>query len=96
MVPWTVACQAPLSMGFSRCVPSPSPEDPPNPGIKPVSPASPALTGRFFTAKTPSSYLQGGINSESEGTFVNLMEPFLKEIMTAKGNRKHSKAISGL
>ena len=42
--PWTVACQAPLSMGFSRQVywsgwPFPSPEDFPNPGIKPGSPA---------------------------------------------------------
>ena len=42
--PWTVAYQAPLSMGFSRqehCsgLPFPSPEDLPNPGIEPRSPA---------------------------------------------------------
>ena len=42
--PWTVACQAPLSMGFSRQgywsgLPFPSPSDLPNPGIEPVSPA---------------------------------------------------------
>ena len=42
--PWTVAYQAPLSMGFSRqeCwsgVPFPSPGDLPDPGIKPGSPA---------------------------------------------------------
>ena len=41
---WTVAHQAPLSMGFSRqeywCGLSfPFPEDLPDPGIKPVSPA---------------------------------------------------------
>ena len=41
--PWTVAYQAPLSMGFSRqqCwsgLPFPSPGDLPNPGIKPGSP----------------------------------------------------------
>ena len=41
--PWTVACQAPLSMGFSRQeywsgLPFPSPEDLPNPGIEPESP----------------------------------------------------------
>ena len=41
---WTVALQAPLSMGFSRqeyCsgLPFPSPGDLPNPGIKPGSPA---------------------------------------------------------
>ena len=54
--PWTVAHQAPLSMGFPRQeyqsrLPFPSPGDPPNPGIKP---ASPALAGRFFfTTETP-------------------------------------------
>ena len=42
--PWTVAHQAPLSMGFSRQeywsgLPFPSPGDLPNPGIKPRSPA---------------------------------------------------------
>ena len=41
--PWTVAHQAPLSMGFSRQeyrsgLPLPSPGDLPNPGIKPRSP----------------------------------------------------------
>jgi len=44
MTPWTVALQAPLSMGFSRqeyCsgLPFPSPGDLPDPGIKPRSPA---------------------------------------------------------
>ena len=50
---WTIALQAPLSMGFSRqeywrgllC---PPPGDLPNPGIKPLSLRSP-LAGRFFT-----------------------------------------------
>ena len=45
---WTVACQAPLSMGFSRQeywseLPCPPPKDLPDPGIKPIHPASPAL-----------------------------------------------------
>ena len=44
VTPWTVACQAPLSMGFSRQetwsgLPFPSPGNLPNPGIKPGSPA---------------------------------------------------------
>ena len=44
MIPWTVACQVPLSMGFSRQeywsgLPFPSPGDLPDPGIKPRSPA---------------------------------------------------------
>ena len=48
---WTVACQAFLSMGFSRQeywsgLPFPPPGDLPNPGVKPISPA---LAGVFFT-----------------------------------------------
>ena len=57
VTPWTVACQAPLSMGFSRQeywsgLPFPSPGGLPNPdtGIKPVSPA---LAGRFFGTEPP-------------------------------------------
>ena len=43
-IPWTVACQAPLSMGFSRQeywsgLPFPSPGDLPDPGTEPRSPA---------------------------------------------------------
>ena len=51
--PWTVAHQAPLSMGFPRQeywsgLPFPSPGNLPYPGTKPVSPA---LTGGFFNAE---------------------------------------------
>ena len=54
VTPWTVAQQAPLSMGFSRHeywsgLPCPPPGDVPNPGIEPVSLKSPALAGEFFT-----------------------------------------------
>ena len=43
VTPWTVARQAPLSLGFSRQehwrgFPFPSPEDLPDPGIKHTSP----------------------------------------------------------
>ena len=56
--PWTVVHQAPQSMGFPRqehCsgLPFPSQGDPPDPGIKQMSPASPALAGRFFTTAPP-------------------------------------------
>ena len=52
--PWSVACQAPLSMGFSwqKCwsrLLCPPPGDLPNPGIEPESPA---LAGRFYTTST--------------------------------------------
>ena len=55
VIPWTVARQAPLSMGFCRqeywiWLSFPSPEDLPNPGIEP---RSPALAGRFFTTAPP-------------------------------------------
>ena len=61
--PWTVACQAPLSIGFFRQeywneMPFPPPEDLPNPGIKPMSPEPPALAGRFFTTEPPVSSVQ--------------------------------------
>ena len=51
--PWTVTCQAPLSMGFPRQEywsgwPFPPPGDLPNPGTKPTSPA---LAGGFFTTE---------------------------------------------
>ena len=51
---WTVAHQAPLSMGFSRqeCwsgLPFPSPGDVPYPGIELAFFTSPALAGGFFT-----------------------------------------------
>ena len=50
---WTIARQAPLSMGFSRqeywsWSPFPSPGNLPNPWIKPVSPGSPAWAGEIF------------------------------------------------
>ena len=54
--PWTVAHQAPLSMGFSRQeywngLLLSSPGDRPDPGVEPASLTS-ALAGRFFTAST--------------------------------------------
>ena len=51
VTPCTIACQAPLSMGFSRQeywsgLTFPPPGDLPDPGIEP---RSPALAGSFFT-----------------------------------------------
>ena len=51
---WTVARQAPLSMGFSRQeywsgLPFPPPGDFPVLGIEPEFLMSPALAGKFFT-----------------------------------------------
>ena len=50
---WTIARQAPLSMGFSRQeywigLPFPTPGDLADPGIKPTSPVAPALQAYSF------------------------------------------------
>ena len=60
MTLWTVACQAPLSMAFSRQEswsgsPCPPPGHLPDPGIEPTSLISPVLAGGFFT--TSATYL---------------------------------------
>ena len=54
VTPWTIARQAPPSIGFSRQeywsgLPCPPPGDLPDPGIKPASVTSPTLAGGFFT-----------------------------------------------
>ena len=61
--PWTVACQVPLSLGFSRQeywsgLPFPPSGDLPDPGIKPKSLTSPALEKPFPpTCKSTFSYI---------------------------------------
>ena len=60
---WTVAHQAPLSMGPSRQeyrsgLPFPPPRDLPNPGIEHTSLASPALAGGFFTTMPPGKLME--------------------------------------
>ena len=64
--PWTVARQAPLSMGFSRqesCsgLPFRSPGDLPNPGIKPGSPA--------FRAESSPSEQKEGVGHNFKSSF---------------------------
>ena len=51
---WSVALQAPLSVGFPRQeywsrLPFPLPEGLPDPGMEPASLVSPVLAGRLFT-----------------------------------------------
>ena len=55
---WTVAHQAPLSMGLSwqeywSGLPFPAPGDLPDPGIKSESLAASAFAGRFFITGPP-------------------------------------------
>ena len=56
--PWTVACQTPLSMEFSRQeywsgLPFPPPGDLPDPGIEPASLMSPALEAGSLPLASP-------------------------------------------
>ena len=65
---WTVAHQAPLSMGISRQeywsgLPCPPPGDLANPGIEPSSLKFPALPGGFFTTSATWEALGSLINS---------------------------------
>ena len=60
VTPWTVAYQAPLSMGFSRqeCwsgLPFPSPGDLPDPGIEP---GFPALQADALRSEPPGKHMQ--------------------------------------
>ena len=63
VIPWSVACQAPLSMGFPRReswsgLPFPPPGDLPIPGSEPLTPVAPALACRFFTTEPPGKLLK--------------------------------------
>ena len=62
---WTVARQAPLSMGFSRQEywsgsPCPPSGDLPELAREPVSPMSPALAGGFFTTSATWGFYGSG------------------------------------
>ena len=93
---WTVAYQAPPSMGFSRQeywsgLPFPSPGDLPDPGIKPGSPAfqADALTseppGKPWWGFCPSKYLGTPKNNTTNGE-TNTWVP-LKYSTTDVGRR---------
>ena len=61
VTPWTVAHQGPLSVELSRQeyqngLPFPSPGDLPNLGIKPMSLASLAQAGGFFTTVSSATW----------------------------------------
>ena len=75
---WTVACQAPRSVGFSRQywsgLPFPPPGDLSDPGIKL---ASPALAGRIFTTRQrgkPNTMLSLPLISTRKGVDIIMVE----------------------
>ena len=77
-IPWTVARQDPLSMGFSRQeywigLPIPSPEKLPDPGIKSESLALPPLAGGFFTTESSGNPSEISQSQEDKYCMVSLM-----------------------
>ena len=85
--PWTVAYQAPPSMEVSRQeywsgLPFPSPEDLPNPGIKPRSPMFQADAlpseplGKSLHSKT--NYQCGTMVLQKEAECINIVQPRLR------------------
>ena len=79
--PWSIACQVPLSVGFSRQerwsgLPCPPLGDLPDPGTEPVSLLCPALAGGFFTPEPPGKP-SVAIRVYSEGKPTGLLCPVL-------------------
>ena len=77
---WTAAHQAPLSMEFSRQdywsgLPLPSPGGLPDPEVKPLSPVSPALAGRFFTCWASSS-----LNTKIKMFFAMMIQTYVRGV----------------
>ena len=92
MTSWTVAYQAPPSLGFSRQeywsgLPLPSPGDLPDPGIEP---RSPALQANALQSEPPGKFSVGKINMEdfgeegvqrNHGLTLKRLSPSHKELM---------------
>ena len=86
-IPWTVAHQTPLSMGFSRqeyCsgLPCPSPGDLPDPGMEPASLASPALQADSLLL-----YHWGLVLGQS-APYSNDWDPYKRAIWTETWGRR--------
>ena len=86
--PWTVACQALLSMGFPRQehwngLPFPSPGNLPDLGIKSRSLVSLTLAGGFFTTEPPGKGDRGQaailLIPDVDGMHVHLFESSHRE-----------------
>ena len=79
---WTVACQGPLSMRFSRQeywsgLPCPPPGDLPNPGVEPTSPVAPGLQ--------VDSLLLGHQGSPSVSTDLSILDISYKRKNSIRG-----------
>ena len=108
--PWTVACQAPLSMAFSRQEywsrsPCPPPGDLPNPGMEPVSLMSPALPHWLFFTTSTTWEACAGITTVENWLFliklnthqvISLLEGLPTELKTCLQNSVYKHALSNL
>ena len=96
--PWTVAYQAPPSMGFSRqeCwsgLPFPSPGDLPDPGIKPGSPVlqadalpsePPGTVPKKGNAKECSNYHTIGLISHTSKVMLKILHTRLQQYVNCE------------
>ena len=92
VTPWTVACQTPLTMGFSRQeywsgLPFPPSGVLHSSGIKPSSSAAPALTGGFFTTEPPGKPRKSVGNMISWSCAVFLMKEKHNCLLVPAGDR---------
>ena len=85
---WTVACQAPLSLRFSRQeyesgLPLPSPGDLPDPGIEPAFPAAPALQANSLLMSHWGSLICIYLGYQVQIILISKYEPPLLSMATA-------------
>ena len=100
---WTVAYQAPLSMGFSRPeywngLPCPPPGALPDSGIELMSLISPALAGGFFTTSATweahRAHSRCSINADSTNLSLEMFCPHLLKFLE-KDMATHSNYLAG-
>ena len=82
---WTVACQTPLSMGFSRQeywigLPFPSPGNLPNPGMEPWSPA---LQADALSSEPP-SYRTIALISHASKVMLKILQARLQQYINCE------------
>ena len=101
VTPWTITHQATLSMELSRQeywngLPLPPPRDLPDPGIKPVSPASSAFAGKFFTTEPQINAARRNTNNLRYADDTTLMAESEEELKSLSMKVKEESENVGL